>query len=91
MDEATRQKRRKRHLSRVALSDPLQQEQGVKGLVDLALPEADEDGETLEALLQLLRPSGSKSGGLPSLAVARTVCQGARLDSSRLIKRNVND
>lgn len=81
MDEATRQKRRKRHLSRVALSDPLQQEQGVKGLVDLALSSAaadgDGDGETFEALLQLLRPSGSESGGLPSLAVARAVCQGA--------------
>lgn len=74
-DEAARQKRRKRHLSRVALSDPWQQEQGVKGLVDLALSEAAE-GETVEALLQLIRPSG-EAGALPSLAVARTVCQGA--------------
>lgn len=82
MDEATRQKRRKRHLLRAALSDPLQQEQGVKGLVELALSEARvspdalaAEGEALEALLGLLRPS-AEGGAIPSLAVARAVCQG---------------
>lgn len=91
MDEATRQKRRKRHLSRAALSDPLQQEQGVKGLVELALSEARArpdsalavDGEAVEALLQLLRPS-TETGALPSLAVARAVCQGALCVWNRL-------
>jgi hypothetical protein len=88
MDEAARQRRRKRHLSRAALSDPLQQEQGVKDLVELALAEARAskkpaaslvmDGEAVEGLLQLLRPS-VETGGLPSLAIARAVCQGNKV------------
>ncbi len=85
MDEAARQRRRKRHLSRAALSDPLQQEQGAKGLVELALAEARSkpagsdalavDGEAVESLLQLLRPA-AETGALPTLAIARAVCQG---------------
>jgi hypothetical protein len=82
MDEAAIQKRRKRHLSRAALSDPLQQEQGVKGLVDLALTEARAapdalavEGDAVEALLGLLRPS-TEGGALPSVTLARAVSQG---------------
>lgn len=82
MDETALQKRRKRHLSRAALSDTLQQEQGVKGLVELALSEARAkpdalavDGDAVEALLGLLRPS-TEGGVLPTVALARAVCQG---------------
>lgn len=84
MDEAAIQKRRKRYLSRAALSDPLQQEQGVKGLVELALSEARAtpdalavEGDAVEAFLGLLRPS-TEDGALPSVTLARAVCQGMR-------------
>lgn len=86
MDAASRQRRQKRHLSRAALSDPWQQEQGVNSLVELALSEARADpralaveGEAVEGLLQPLRPS-TETGALPSLSVATAVCQGMSLD-----------
>lgn len=81
MNDEKYQRKKKKCLARAQLPDPLQQEQGVQGLVALALSTSTAFDETVDALLQLLsQQQQPQSGGgaiiRKSSTLVMAVCQG---------------